>query len=600
MWFKMKNERQTAQTRKREKPFFAYRSFWKEFDAKKRFAAIGVDQFAVFASHSTNSLGEPYCQYDPTWLWYDTYDFAPFDDQVNDVIGLCHEAKILCMIDLNSPLWLARQLYVDSYPAVTLAAAHDRWKEETRKYVRAFVEHAEKEFGDRIICYILMCGVTDEWMDYSNGADSPEKLLAYRAWCARKGLPEPADIPGPAARDHISHEHTGMKLRDPMTDHDAVQYWHFHSEFNVETILEFAALVRSLVPRPVELGVFYGYILELDHSVVHRAHLAYEQLESSSDIDFLISPGDYHDRDMGGGSGFMTPNGTVKCHGKNCLYEIDHRTTTANMKLTPYVELPWMIRWKSPAEDRAGLRREFCRTLFHGSHLWWFDMWGKFYETQEQMDVIAKCREIWMKYADRSFTPEAEIALIVDPESAYLVGINHFNPILLPVLNAANRLGAPCEIYSLNDLPHIPDRIKFAVFTGVVRLDERNRAELDGFAKGRHLLWNGPAGLTDGKVWQEQSLPGARFEDYRTITADDLRAEAEKAGVHFFTEERCPVWFGRNMLSVHCAKGGRKKISLPKPYCQAEELFSGKIIAVNGTSFEYEFEEPETALFRLS
>ena len=584
---------------KQEKPFFAYRSFWKEFEAKKRFASIGVDQFAVFASHSTNSLGEPYCQYDPTWLWYDTYDFAPFDQQVNDVIGLCPQAKILCMIDLNSPLWLARQLYVDSYRSVTLAASHNRWKEETRKYVRAFVEHAEKQFGDRILCYILMCGVTDEWMDFSEGADSPDKLRAYRDWCTRKGLPEPADIPGPAARDHISHEHTEMKLRDPVTDREAVQYWHFHSEFNVETILEFASLVRSLVSRPVELGVFYGYILELAHTVVHRAHLAYEQLESSPDIDFLISPGDYQDRDMGGGSGFMTPNGTVKCHGKNCLYEIDHRTTTANMKLTPYVELPWMIRWKSPAEDRAGLRREFCRTLFHGSHLWWFDMWGKFYETQEQLSVIAKCREIWEKYADRSFTPEAEIALIVDPESAYLVGINDYNPILLPVLKAANRLGAPCEIYSLNDLPRIPDRIKFAVFTGVVRLDKRNRAELDAFAKGRHLLWNGPAGLTDGEVWEEQTLPGARFEDYRTITADDLRSEAEKAGVHFFTEDRCPVWFGRNMLSIHCAKGGRKKISLPKAYRRAEELFSGRIIEVNGTSFEYEFEEPETALFLL-
>ena len=72
-------------------------------------------------------MEKPYGQYDPTWLWYDTCDFAPFDQQVNDVIGLCPEAKILCLIDLNSPLWLTRQLYVDSYPAVTLAAPHDRW-----------------------------------------------------------------------------------------------------------------------------------------------------------------------------------------------------------------------------------------------------------------------------------------------------------------------------------------------------------------------------------------------------------------------------------------------------------------------------------------
>ena len=30
-----------------KKPFFAYRSFWKEFDAMKRFAQIGVKQFVV-------------------------------------------------------------------------------------------------------------------------------------------------------------------------------------------------------------------------------------------------------------------------------------------------------------------------------------------------------------------------------------------------------------------------------------------------------------------------------------------------------------------------------------------------------------------------
>ena len=37
----------------RKKPFFAYRSFWKEFDAMRRFAEIGVRQFAVFAVGGT-------------------------------------------------------------------------------------------------------------------------------------------------------------------------------------------------------------------------------------------------------------------------------------------------------------------------------------------------------------------------------------------------------------------------------------------------------------------------------------------------------------------------------------------------------------------
>ena len=133
-----------------KKPFFAYRSFWKEFDAMKRFAQIGVKQFAVFAGNSTNSLGEPYCQYDTVWKWYDTYDFAPFDEQMNDVLRISPDAEILCLIDLNSPLWLARQLQVDSYSAVTLAECSSRWKKATGNYVRAFVDYAEQKYGSRI------------------------------------------------------------------------------------------------------------------------------------------------------------------------------------------------------------------------------------------------------------------------------------------------------------------------------------------------------------------------------------------------------------------------------------------------------------------
>ena len=584
-----------------KKPFFAYRSFWKEFDAMKRFAQIGVKQFAVFGGNTTNSLGEPYCQYDPIWKWFDAYDFAPFDEQMNDVFRICPDAEILCLIDLNSPLWLARQLHVDSYAELSLAECNDRWKKATENYVRAFVKYAEQKYGSRIASYVLMCGKTDEWMDHSKSFDSEEKYTAYREWCRKQGLPQPEDIPGVNKRNHTSHEIDRLQMRDPVTDGDAIRYWRFHSENNADTIIEFASIVRSEAARPVEIGVFYGYILQLEYQTVQLAHLAYEKVESSPDIDFVISPGDYRDRPMGGGSGFMTPNGTVKLHRKDCLYEIDHRTTSANMQLTPFVALSWMDRWKDLDEDRAGLRREFCRALFHGSHLWWFDMWGKFYEDQENIDVIAKCRGIWEKYADRSFVPEAEAALIVDPESMPYFGLNGSDRYLMtPVLKALNRLGAPYEIYSLNDLPQIPKRIKFAIFTGVVRLDERNRAELKKFAEGRQFFWNGPSGLTDGKVWREQTLSGFHFADHTAVTAEILRREALKAGVHFFTEHSCPVWYGRNLLSIHCADGGRMKISLPKAAGSVKELFSGRKIAVGGTEFEYEFEKPETALFEIS
>ena len=327
------------------KPYFAYRSFWKGFETRKRFADLGVRQFVVFAGNTANSLGEPYCQYSPVWLWYDTYDFTPFDEQMEDMLRICPNAEILCQIDLNSPLWLARQLYVDSYSEVSLAECDERWMSNTGNFLRAFVNHAEEKYGDRIICYILMCGTTDEWMDFSDGVESEAKRLAYQRWCRKKGETVPADIPPFGVREHVSHVVDRMELRDPQEDRDALLYWRFHNEVNSDAILHFARLLREVVHRPIELGVFYGYILELGYGTIRRGHLAYERLEESQDIDFLISPGDYSDRGMGGDSGFMTPNGTLKRHGKGCLYDIDHRTTTANMQLTRHVALPSTGRW---------------------------------------------------------------------------------------------------------------------------------------------------------------------------------------------------------------------------------------------------------------
>ena len=87
------------------KPYLAYRSFWKEPETRKKFASAGFKQFCVFPANTVNTVGEPYCQYEPIWKWFDKYDFTPFDQQMDDNLSLTPDAEILLMIDLNSPLW---------------------------------------------------------------------------------------------------------------------------------------------------------------------------------------------------------------------------------------------------------------------------------------------------------------------------------------------------------------------------------------------------------------------------------------------------------------------------------------------------------------
>lgn len=186
-----------------QKPFFAYRSFWKELDTVKRFYDAGIREFCVFPSNTTNTLGQPYGQYPPNWLYFDAYEFEHVDRQINDILSAAPEAKLLCMVDLNSPNWLVRQLMYslcDSTLGVTDALTTERWREETLKYMRALLTHIETAFPGRVKAYILAGGMTDEWMDNSKGREIAAKREAFLEWCGKNNYPVPDSIPDIARR----------------------------------------------------------------------------------------------------------------------------------------------------------------------------------------------------------------------------------------------------------------------------------------------------------------------------------------------------------------------------------------------------------------
>lgn len=58
-----------------------------------------------------------------------------------------------------------------------------------------------------------------------------------------------------------------------------------------------------------------------------------------------------------------------------------------------------------------------------------------------------------------------------------------------------------------------------------------------------------------------------------------------------------PVYANEKIFAVHLKEGGKKKITLPKKYMEIIEIMSGKTVAKNTDSFEYEFQTPDTAIF---
>lgn len=287
------------ETLKRRNNFFAYRSFWPEFGAMKQFHEAKVNTVCIFAANTNNSLGQPYSLYPPIWRWFGKYDFESLNKQYDDVLAVNPDAEFICMIDLNSPVWLINQLSTecDSFNMLSCACANPRWIKEMSAYLEVVVKHMEKRYGDRVKAYLLACGKTDEWMDYSQNMAGRNKTNAWKLWLKDHDKKEIA-IP---VIERIDKATFNNLIRDPASEQDIIDYAHFTGDIIADTALLFAKIVRDLIPEQRQIGMFFGYILELGKSrLVNGGHLEYERLYNSTDIDFFISPGTYSDRPMGG------------------------------------------------------------------------------------------------------------------------------------------------------------------------------------------------------------------------------------------------------------------------------------------------------------
>ncbi len=608
---------------------FSYRSFWPEFGAMAQFRDAGVDTVCIFAANSDNSLGKPYSKYPPVWRWFGKYDFGSLDKQYDDVLAVNSNAEFICMVDLNTPVWLQRQLSLqghsaecESFTMLSCACANPAWRKATGDYLEAVVRHMEARYGDRVKAYLLACGQTDEWMDYSRGVAGRTKTQAWKTWLQRH---DKAEVPVPAL-ERIDRAAFENLIRDPATERDVIDYAQFTGDTVAETVLGFAAKTRSLIPRQRQIGMFFGYILELTGSrMVWAGHLEYERLYASPDIDFFISPGTYGDRPMGGGSGFMVPNGTRRLNGKGFLHEIDHRTPTYNCNLDEYVSIGWMVPWKDQAETDAGLKREFALAIVNQTSLWCFDMWGGVFKTPETMRLVGQSKKLWDKYAAMPLENRAEVALVVDPQSARLV--NDQNPqvgnIYQATRNKLNRLGAPFEVFSFNDLARADlARYKMFVFPGLFEVTPEKAAVLEKhvFNNNRTAVFAYAPGISDGKTLDAgrvQKLTGTAFKTkgvntvrrdgwiavyagaYDALTPQALRQAAVAAGVTVYCEDAVPVYANEKLVAIHMARGGEKTITLPIACREVKELYTGRMIPVTERRFTYTFGTPDTALFEM-
>lgn len=602
-----------GEVKKAKKIYNAYRSFWPEPETTATFKQLGINTRCFFASNTINSAGFEYCKYPLIWKGIKKYDFDAFDKQIDDLLSANPDADFICIIDLNTPYWLTRKLAYDSFSEISHAASDKNWIDITTEWMLDFISYSEQKYEGKIIAYVLSGGGTSEWYEYDRGRSSRIKNAAWREWCSRNNFSLGEDVPAESSLRIAAHENV---IYDPQTEMHKIQYWRFHNEVIADAILHFAKVARSKISKNKEIGVFFGYYLVSDSKLVSFGHLDYERVFASSDIDFFISPGNYNDRMMGGGSGPQLVLGTAMRFGKRYLHEIDHRTHSVEKSADG---------WKTQADDNAGHIREAAFALINHTSLWWFDMWGGWYKEIETQQLIERLKTISDQYITDQSPLIAETLLIADPQSAFYVNekMPQASAMARQFRDKLNRTGAPFEVYSFDDIPYIDlSRYKVAFLPATLLITPERKEVLEKYLlkDDRTIVWAYAPGICDGKSldisrvkeWSgfNYATPGLAVEnmnhwksvyafEYETYTPAILKQIMKDAGVHIYTSDETPVYANKKLLAIHFKEGGRKKVSLPGSAKKVINVISGELVAENISEFYYTFNTPDTAIFNI-
>ena len=609
-----------------------YRSFKKQPDMGRIFHdELGVKDRCFAAGNVLNGLGQGYCDYPAIWVGEGKYEFEHLDEQMIEMDMTNPDGGLVCMVDLNTPVWLTRKLRMDSFTHISIACSSKRWREMTMRYLKDFLTYAEEHYGDKIVAYMLCGGSTYEWLDWLHGLTTVDKDKAWAEWQKKHGVSYEASAPSLTALHTASFEN---RLYDPATEMDKVDFWRFNGEVVADALLSFAHEARAMLPENKQIGAFFGYFFGYMNQSVNMGHMDYERVYASPDFDFFASPAAYSNREVGKGTGQQAMFQTAMLNGKRFLHEIDCRPhDLAERAKRRHQEIRDRHHWFTAEEDIAGSIREACYALVNHMSYWWFDQWGGYYDDPKLRERIAQMESIQQRFVNDCSPSVAEVLLVGDNESLYYFrdGDSYNGPLVSNLRDKLSMTGTPYDCCSFSDLARLDlSQYKVILLPHLFLIDEARA----GFLRekvctpGRTVLFSYAPGIIDGKTldparvqaWAgvpfgtrretekedgivTTAMPGGWTSVYacspRCFTPASLRTVCEAAGVHFYVKDLWPVFANERLLTVHCKEGGERTVELPKKVSRVIDLFTGEVVAKKAKSFKVNFASPDTRLYEI-
>lgn len=560
----------------------AFKSFRPTANNVSDFYKAGVKIFHVYVSGLTSALKVPYSQYGETWFGDGDYRFESLDEQIRLFADNAPHAYVFVNVHLDTrQWWLDRNPgRVNSFTHLSQVAADEKWRKDTAEYLKALIRHMETCHDDRVLGYFLLGGYTTEWFSQEDKEGThPIKLEAFRKYMNDPDIqiPEKEQLEQPEEKVFL----------DPTEDKTLICYRKFHNELIADTVLYFCHAAQEVLQHKKLVGVFFGYIMELQGAGIwNRGHLANDKIYRSSDIDLIATPSSYQFRSHDDASAIMILSDTLELNGKMYFDSFDHMTFMVPqlennprricgddevMKAMGQMSIYRKDLLSTREQTIDGIRREFMQRMARRCGMWWFDMLEGWFYDDGVMAEIKQLAERSRELMKKERHSVSRIAVFVSCESLYYVNKKSAlnSEVICKQRGALARMGAPYDLYSLNDIDRVdPDQYKLFIFPDAIYLTESQRDHINRTLKagGRSLLLIGACDyMSDQSVSLERLSAMVEMEigiletDETTVnSADSAYGYAAPKAPTLYVRDTDAEILGTYEISGKCALACKK------------------------------------------
>ena len=561
----------------------AYRDFIKAgyriFFVGVSFTALPINNATGFTPFNVGVFENP-----------DRPDYSELDDAARRILKECENAVIFPRVYVSMPKW-----WIDEHPhdVVNTPSGYreslfsEAFRRDSERMLTELAEHVKSsDYEGRIGGWQLCGGSTQEWFHFDlSGSLGEGAREPFRSW-VEKEYGDGIDTL-PTLRDY-EYKKEGYQERE-----NARRYSLFSNLEVARTLDGFARVLKRETDYKQVVGAFYGYATQANGTPLFGTH-GLREIINSPFIDFFSAPNAYSEnRAFGIDWADMIPVDSVKLHGKLAFIECDIRThlTSGVQEARPgkYPDHIYKLDngrsvWAGPPTAELSvfaLRKCFAHQLTKKSAIWWFDMWGGWYDDPELMAELREMKRIYDEnIKNGSEEPRSEIAFLAD-ESGYANLLKN-SPEILGIektRTAMGNIGAPYDTYLVEDAARILKNYKAVIFPCPIPSDAARRAIA---------------------TCEEMRIPYlSASTEHSRLSTEEIREFVKSCGVHIYCDDTDVVYAGGGYIALHSSKPGEKKLRL-----KDKTKVSSPISCANADEITdahtFTLKENDTVIFKVS